>query len=337
MILFLPLGFLLRLLREERPARLFLPELALAAGLSFLIEFAQLYLASRHSQYSDVLCNAAGAWLGAWLAHLAGTRLSPTSDNGPGACASGPLYGLVLVTPVLWLYGFDQGLRNHLFLPSLLLALAGSIATSAITACLMQERRDATPAAASLFTMGWILATFFHFLRSHAAAVLWSALLLGLFSYLLARHLAKREPPVHVGRWLAPLVFLHLAATLPFQADAIHATWHWNLDLVPPVEKDHGVRLVGQMMLFLLLGYFRGAAGAPPGRELLLRGLAASLLPLALLLLLGGFLSRPPFSLAELPLLSFALAYGTMLDALRAQATTFADTGPMALAPMESR
>jgi len=31
------------------------------------------------------------------------------------------------------------------------------------------------------------------------------------------------------------------------------------------------------------------------------------------------------------------LAYGVMLDALRAQATAFADTGPMALAPMESR
>ncbi len=336
-ILFIPLGFLLRLLREESPPRLFLPELALAAGLSFLIEFAQLYLASRHSQYSDVLCNAAGAWLGAWLAHLTGARLSPTSDSGPSACASSPLYGLILATPVLWLYGFDQDLRNHLFIPSMLLALAGCIAISAFTTCLVQERRDITPAAASLFTMGWVLTAFFPFLRSHAVAVLWSALLLGLFSYLFTRHLARRERPIRIGQWLVPLVLLHLAATLPFQADAIHTTWHWNLNLVPLLERDHGVHLVGQMMLFLLLGYFRGAAGEPPGRKLLLRGITASLLPLTLLLLVGGFLSHSPFSLVELPLLSFSLAYGVMLDALRAQATAFADTGPMALAPMESR
>ncbi len=339
--LFLPFGFLLRLLRWHRPKLLFLPELALGTLLSFGIECLQLFLDTRQSQYSDVLCNAAGAWLGAWSGQWAGRWLGSAGDLNPGMCTSLPLYGLMLLTPVAWLYSLSHIPFSPAMLP---LALAGSLAVALLTACLAEESREIGPATAIPLTMAWLLLAFLPYLQRHPAPVLWACLLLGTGTFLVARRLVRREAELDTAlaqrlrRLVAALLLLQLAVGL--HAGAVPVSWHWNLPLLPAaaLADDHGVRLVARTMLFLLLGYFHGSEPLARRQGTLLRAaLIASLPPLAILLLLGGWLPDAPFSLAELPLLSLGFAYGILLDALRRAAHAPTGADPLRLMTRERR
>ncbi len=321
--LFLPIGFLLRMLRQNLPRRMFLPELAAGAALSLGIESAQLYLATRHSQYSDILCNAAGAWLGAGLAHLMGRWLK----QAPGECASLPFYGLLLMTPFPWLDGLGSHFKQ--ILPSLPLALAGSLSIGAFTACLAEESRDISPATASLLGMTWGLLIFFPFLGTLPAPVLWSSLALGVTALLSAWYLGRSrthgdELVQHPFRRITmALLVLGLFTGILVTAQDEPTNWHWNLALLPPASlfEHSGIHLVSRALLFLLLGYFYGSStletqrGGFPQSALL-----ASLPLLVMFVLLSGWLARPVLSLAELPLLSFCFAYGAFLDRLRREA-----------------
>ncbi len=79
LLMTIPLGFLLRLRRRERaPPLLLLPELAFGLLLSLGVESAQLFLPTRASQYSDIVMNAAGCWIGAlWAYAISQIRLRP--------------------------------------------------------------------------------------------------------------------------------------------------------------------------------------------------------------------------------------------------------------------
>lgn len=63
-----PVGFLLRLMRGERAWPLALDALALGVLVSLALELTQMFLPTRFSSPSDVLCNGFGAWLGG-IAH----------------------------------------------------------------------------------------------------------------------------------------------------------------------------------------------------------------------------------------------------------------------------
>ncbi len=76
LLMTIPLGFLLRLRWREHAPMLFLPELAFGVLLSLGVESAQLFLPTRASQYSDIVMNAAGCWLGAlWAYAISQSRL----------------------------------------------------------------------------------------------------------------------------------------------------------------------------------------------------------------------------------------------------------------------
>ena len=73
---YVPLGYLLALALSRRTGKL-LPSLlgaCLAALISFCMETAQTWLPSRVSSNLDLVCNSAGAILGATAAYLSGTR-----------------------------------------------------------------------------------------------------------------------------------------------------------------------------------------------------------------------------------------------------------------------
>jgi len=323
-LLFLPLGFLLRLFWAERPFWLFLPEMAVGALLSSSIETTQLFLPDRHSQYSDILCNAAGAWLGAWLAHGLGKRLSPTGEEGPGPCASGPLYGVILLSPLLWLDTLAPPRHADPFLPVLFAALAGSLAIASVVACLSEETREASPTAAISFTVLWLLLVLGGFLRSHSTGVLSAILLFALLSFLGSFHLQKKKEkyPTSLRLILSMLLTLHLAVTFYAMGGGV-VHWHWPSigDSDSTLIEDHGARIVGELFAFLLAGYFAGTLRAQhEARQLFVAALVRSLLPLSLLVGLNGFLATSPLSLGLLPLFAIAFALGVALDHLRQNA-----------------
>ena len=125
-VLFLPLGFLARLVRRDAPRGLV--EVLLGGALtSIAIESLQLFLPARHPSPLDVLTNAVGAWLGALL-HDAVTRRRRLDARLVSQLGLElPLMGLVyLLVPLLWLAGLARGEGWFAFLPTAGFAIFGA-------------------------------------------------------------------------------------------------------------------------------------------------------------------------------------------------------------------
>jgi hypothetical protein len=125
-VLFLPLGFLARLVRRDA-VRGSLDVLVAGACTSLAIEALQHFLPARHPSPLDVLANAAGAWLGALL-HDAVTRRRRLDARLVAQLGLElPLMGLVyLLVPLLWLAGLARGEGWFAFLPTAGFALFGA-------------------------------------------------------------------------------------------------------------------------------------------------------------------------------------------------------------------
>lgn len=132
-VLFLPLGFVYQLSREDRDRARWL--LAFGAGLilSAAIESAQVFAPGRYPSVSDLGTNALGAALGAWMASLAVQRTDGTRTVRAFALDL-PLVGLTyLLLPVLWLTGLSasEGATTAVLLPLISAAwIMGSVHAS---------------------------------------------------------------------------------------------------------------------------------------------------------------------------------------------------------------
>lgn len=121
--LFLPLGFVAALTYSAGTARRTPTSaggvFAAAALLSGAIELAQCFEAGRYPSPTDVLANATGAWLGAWLHRRAARHLGAATPIVGRLALELPVMGLVYVTlPLLTLSALTAGVRVRL--PSLL-------------------------------------------------------------------------------------------------------------------------------------------------------------------------------------------------------------------------
>jgi glycopeptide antibiotics resistance protein len=97
-VLFLPVGFFYRLSTERRGALFF------GAGLSLVIELAQLFLPARTTSVPDILTNTLGTGLGELLHSLLSSRLNVTSGVVNRLRLETPLMGLIyLAIPLLWI------------------------------------------------------------------------------------------------------------------------------------------------------------------------------------------------------------------------------------------
>lgn len=112
--LFLPLGFLGALARSartpggapRRPGAVLAQAFALGALASTAIEFTQLFEPGRYPSPTDVLANATGAWLGAWLHARSARHLGADTPLVGRLALELPVVGLVYVTlPLLTLAG----------------------------------------------------------------------------------------------------------------------------------------------------------------------------------------------------------------------------------------
>ena len=106
-LLFLPLGFLYPLTRENAPETSPLRVLALGALLSAAIEFTQIFEPGRFTSIVDVATNAAGAGLGALIARAVMRRFRVNARFVGRLSLEIPLVGLIYVLiPLLLVASF---------------------------------------------------------------------------------------------------------------------------------------------------------------------------------------------------------------------------------------
>jgi VanZ family protein len=278
-VLFLPLGFLGRRipgLAGGRAARW----LVLGGGCSLVIEAMQLFLAGRYPTATDVVANAAGAALGAWLSDRAVRGLGGGEAAVQRLLLDVPLVGIpYLLVPLLWLDGLampGDGAGGWLQLP---LAAAGGVALAGAARTAEASDRSVRRALL-LFVAGWWLVASAATWRSAPRLVplgLGLALLSAVLSdplWLRWRARERRLEPVVVTAVLV-LVLGHLlgggssAAALPFGADA-------GIDRVTLLR---WIQLVSACTLVgYLLAEWRGRREQPLGRAVVVPACAGAVL-----------------------------------------------------------
>ncbi len=158
-VMFLPLGFLFRLTWPAPADRHALRPLLFGAGLSFLLESAQLFLASRYTSPADVLANGAGAWLGALAHDAVARRLRLTPALASRLALELPLMGLVyLLVPLLWINALASFGRPGPPFPTLLIGLVGAIALGQVYRHRFGPDRTISAGRYALVGGGWFLA-----------------------------------------------------------------------------------------------------------------------------------------------------------------------------------
>lgn len=279
-VMFVPLGFLFQLTREEGDPAPWWQALLMGAGLSAAIETAQLFEVSRFSSLMDVATNAAGALVGAGLHRLAVRRVNATAAVRSLALEL-PLMGLVyLLVPLAWLAGLasDGSHRAWFLLP--LSAVAGGIMGTVHAAYLDPIRPVAR---------GWLLlASALWFgtallptgVKDPALIVAGLTVAVGvswLRSISTARYrrrhandASNRRFELPTLRLVLPFFALYLALSSLWPLDAAVPAWYGGFALLPPWSVTNNVNLfvaLEHVAAFTLVGYiiaeFRGRALLP--------------------------------------------------------------------------
>lgn len=121
-VLFLPVGFLYRLITGRRGA------LVLGAMLSFGIETIQLFIPARTTSIIDIAANAFGAGLGGFLYQLISARLSLTSRAVSRLRLGTPLMGLIyLLVPLLWIDTLALNESPYRWILTILIGICGAV------------------------------------------------------------------------------------------------------------------------------------------------------------------------------------------------------------------
>lgn len=336
-VLFLPLGFVYQLSREDRGRPRWL--LAFGAGfiVSALIETAQVFAPGRYPSAADLGTNAFGASLGAWIASLAVQRTDGTQTVRAFALDL-PLVGLTyLLLPALWLTGLSasEGGLATVLLPVVSAAwIMGSVHASygATDASALEGGRALRlwSGAALFLVVGLAPAA-----QADARLLPWGALLVVTFIALRLRAPAAwtigRTPDGKISRRfegptlrvaLGPLVTFVIALTaMPISGpfDGWHGTW--SLTRGADVPSDAVLyRAMAMLAAYTAIGY---AIAATQGRrveslrDLAVRALAWTLLLAAPLEWLRGWGTTTAASATMLGLASSASVLGAAIYQLQ--------------------
>lgn len=121
-ILFVPVGFLYRLITRRRGA------LLLGAAISIGIETIQLFMPARTTSAIDILANAFGAGLGGYLYYLIASRINVSPGLVNRLRLETPLMGLIyLLIPLLWIDTLAIGEAPYRWLLTAVIGTWGTI------------------------------------------------------------------------------------------------------------------------------------------------------------------------------------------------------------------
>jgi hypothetical protein len=288
-VLFLPLGFVFQLTRQDREQARWLMAFGAGLLLSALIETAQVFAPGRYPSLSDLGTNAMGAALGAWAASLAVQR----TDGSRAVRAFAldlPLVGLTyLLLPVLWLTGLSasEGAQLAVLLPLISAAwIMGSVHASYGAPVPTEAERDRVLRLGSGALL-FVLVGLGPLAGSNPLLVLWGGLCFACFIVIRLRAPAAwtvgRAPDGTISRrFEGPTLRVALASLVAFVvvlsawpiAEPIGG-WHgtWALTRGTDVPSDAALyRAMAVLAAYTAIGY--GIAATNGRRIESLRGLA---------------------------------------------------------------
>ncbi len=263
-VMFVPFGFVYQLTRPAGTPVSIRRVLVFGAGLSALVEIAQLFEATRYSSLGDVVTNAAGAGLGAWIYTVVVRRID--GENAVRSLALElPLMALVyLFVPLAWLMGLvGAGTSRAWFVVPIALVAGGILGT--VHAAYLAPVRGIARGWLLLAAFGWFVVALLpaalgdpRLMAGTAALTMGSAWLRSIATARYRRDHGNRRFELPTLRLVLPLFAAYLALSSLWPLDAATAPFRVAVSLLPPGVVFNN-RIIYQMLehvaAFTLVGY----------------------------------------------------------------------------------
>lgn len=262
-VLFIPLGFLFRLSRGKSSDPLCLTAFVLGMLLSLTIESAQVFIAGRYPQVSDVLLNGSGAWLGAMLFRVLKKNLNAKQPFKLFALEL-PLMNLVyLLVPLMWLNGLATGKESSRLWLMLLLGLMGGGVLSAIYRFRFKQPQGPSFYKLSLFTMGWFFTASIPAMINFPKQIFLFGIFIGIFVQIPARIAGRtqkeeRRFELPALKLLLPVYAVYLLLLAAWPTTLPLEQWRFSINFEELVFNERIVfifRFIEYVASFTLLGY----------------------------------------------------------------------------------
>jgi glycopeptide antibiotics resistance protein len=262
-ILFLPVGFLLRLNRGGNWDRFGLKTLGFGILLSLAIEFTQIFIPGRYSQVMDVLTNGLGAWVGALVCSLLLSRSKRNEASGLFALELPLMNVAYLLIPLMWLNGLAAGGEVARLLLLMLLSVFGWGVLASVYVHRLKPAGDFTPNKLSLLAAGWFVVASLPALAAFPLDVAVFGIIIAVLEQVPARlaHRKKKDErrfELSTLKLLLPLYTIYLIllalwpTTVPFQDWEL--TMHFG-ELTFTKRIVFTFRFIEMIGAFTLLGY----------------------------------------------------------------------------------
>ena len=261
-LLFVPLGFLLRLARpRDRRGSVVLVVLS-AALISVAIEAVQLFDTTRESTLLDVVANTLGAWIGVWGFDRIARSASLSGRLIGWLGLEIPLMGLVyLVVPLLWVNTLaGRGAWVPTF-TTFLIGAFGAILLGGLQRHYFGPSRAAEPQHTAAFAALWFVAGAFAMLPWQPFALVAGALVVGALCWWQGRRRlhdtgSNRRFEAALLRSAAPLYAAYLVVLIILPVFDVIGSWkgRFGFPEVAP-SRVETAQLLELCAAFTLLGY----------------------------------------------------------------------------------
>jgi glycopeptide antibiotics resistance protein len=315
-ILFLPVGFLYRMITKRRGAWL------LGAFISTGIEAMQLFIPARTTSPIDVFNNTLGAGLGAVIYDLFSSRLALTPKVIGRLRLDTPLMGFIyLLIPLLWIDSLLLVRSSGRWPLMFLIGICGAVVFNDVYRHWLEAKGLPLILYTALSTGGWFLfGTGISFLRPFPSA--WVTLAVVTFAILVTlipRQVSDRRFERDTLRWLIPIFALYILLLALWPINRPLAEWHGIFgltDRIQDTERQGLLTRIEYLVAFSILGYlaaeWHGRAELSMARDIpkLLAVTGGAALALEILV---GFQSGMGASLVRFVLVTSAALYGGMI------------------------
>jgi VanZ family protein len=260
-LLFVPPGFLYWLTRRPGAGTRSSHVFWLGFAISSCIEFTQIFEPGRYASPSDVVSNACGAWLGAWLCERALRLLSRRWIGRLGLDL--PLMNIVyLLIPLIWIDGLSAGSDSHRSYLTWILGFCGCVVIAGVYRFGLKPK-TLNFKALGIIAAGWFLAgsspTFLNLGLMPLIGCLLCGVLVCVLSFLpVYGRSNERRFELRVLRRVWPFYALYLVLLFLWPLPSAWGHWRGGLGFLemsddPPIVAV--LQLLEHFTAFTLLGY----------------------------------------------------------------------------------
>ncbi|HSG42559.1 MAG TPA: VanZ family protein [Anaerolineales bacterium] len=315
-ILFLPLGFIYRLITRQRGAWLF------GALLSTVIEVIQFFIPVRTSSPTDILNNTLGAAFGAMLYDQISTRINLTPRIIGRLRLDTPLMGFIyLLLPLLWANGLALAKFSHRWPLTILIGICGAIVINDIFRNLPDSKGKNLTFRVAIATGFWFLLGAGINIRNplQMLMVTLTVISVAVILTILPRQFPDRRFEHTTMRRLVPVFALYIFLLALWPINQPFTEWHGIFGLTDQIEESEWQGLlprVEYLAAFSILGYltaeWRSRAELTVAQDIprLLAVIGGSALTLEFLV---GFQAGMGASLVRFILVTLVALYGGVI------------------------